>query len=1433
MMDGKKDSGGQKGVLVEFQLGSPYGGSNGGEDPSPAFPPLPPPPAASSLRRQREKKGGRQSSMTNVVEETEEGEQEQGEEGGSGEEGEYKSRDGEKHSQNGTQGSKTKRKKPTSPSGGTVHLANHYYHSNNNDKQQTKEDNNKSTREFEAHQQTVRKLAQQGRSPVHWDKNCVPETVSYLRKHHINELMDCLVEGLANEKPLDPLLYIEESMEVLRREKHRVAGDIKSVMTEGDVYLESDKIPQEFDEKQLHEISQRQMFLLANMERQATVDELGKAMFTRKHEGYNPNINHNHPMLNHHGDVDAVHRLRNELSKPHVPLVTYSKPPLRILDASKALNIRSLPSLRQKKQSKITSKDEVDSLNRVVSRLEEESTNTDDGENGNSESINETLRNRRISAHSVIDLASYDSLVAKGRISGTKMGGFFTSTNESEEQEISKSKTSSLLDECVRLVCEAIDFGTLYTAVKSCVVGLSACDRVEVFKLYPNRWTKMAQELKLKEVYDYRKLHYIIQKKATEDRPKLFKLTTTGDEISVPEGGLVNDCLKTKQMIVFNSDPSRSPDYRKDVDDTGANPLACVVYIPILGTTTVTDENGSTKKEEISLGVLQVAREKPHVSPFLQQTIIDLCTIAKTIGTAYHKVYMLELERLKQSILIERILRREKLILFLQDLNMLRTCEEVCHAIVHYITKDANVSQECLIFCRDFEQPEFFQYVLSTSDACDHVNVSKYVLVDELPFAKHVITTGEIINIADSENHTHGKLLDASMLTLRQSHRPSVLMSDNSDWLPSRKASNIPKYHSTAKLSQSISKDASLLGINKQRKASTGPIRSTLAAPLCDPEGNVVGVFQIGKSGDKHEIDPENTGAGYSKFLEMFIHKFIRLSGLSIVNVQKNEYQQKLQMENNVLLELSREIFLEVDQEKLSIIIMQHLKKLVKADRCALFIVDHDSKELWSAVFTEDDEDDGEGEEAKKGNAGTPDVKAANEEKGKTKVIRFPMDRGIAGSVCESGKLVNIEDAYSDPRFNKEVDRTTGYVTKTILCTPIKKDNKVLAVAQLVNKENGRFNKHDEELLDAFADLCGMSLYNAQLMQDIRKAEKRTQVAMEMISYHSQCKEEDVRKFDWESIKNFTAPSLKNLSSFDYTVRAFEGFESVNIVLGIFAHFDLIHMFKLDQDILARFVVTISKNYRDVQYHNWHHALAVTHACYYLSKRINFDDYMTEDEKLALIVACLCHDVDHRGTNNRYMVATESALADLYNCRSVMEQHHFNHTIFVLQSKGHNIFSHLSPTYYSSILRHLNKLILATDLANHFGNLKEFSLFAEKKKMFDRNNQTHRYCVLSMLITCCDLFENVKPWSQAFLVAKIIMSEFTNQSLQEKEQGLDPFLTPENSELPKLQTGFIANIARPTFAALAKMFPQTNHLLEQLDMNNSRWMAYSTSGMNK
>lgn len=81
--------------------------------------------------------------------------------------------------------------------------------------------------------------------------------------------------------------------------------------------------------------------------------------------------------------------------------------------------------------------------------------------------------------------------------------------------------------------------------------------------------------------------------------------------------------------------------------------------------------------------------------------------------------------------------------------------------------------------------------------------------------------------------------------------------------------------------------------------------------------------------------------------------------------------------------------------------------------------------------------------------------------------------------MANTGEVLNIRDAYCDPRFNDTVDKLTGYHTKTILCMPIFIRGGVIGVVQMVNKHSGVFTKVGKfSCLDSFYSAAFLSEYS-------------------------------------------------------------------------------------------------------------------------------------------------------------------------------------------------------------------------------------------------------------------------------------------------------------------------------------------------------------------
>ncbi|MBA3009666.1 MAG: GAF domain-containing protein [Proteobacteria bacterium] len=103
--------------------------------------------------------------------------------------------------------------------------------------------------------------------------------------------------------------------------------------------------------------------------------------------------------------------------------------------------------------------------------------------------------------------------------------------------------------------------------------------------------------------------------------------------------------------------------------------------------------------------------------------------------------------------------------------------------------------------------------------------------------------------------------------------------------------------------------------------------------------------------------------------------------------------------------------------------------------------------------------------------------------------IRMVNTRGIAGLVFTTGKGLIIHDAYADERFNRDIDAQTGFVTKNILCAPIRTARgEIIGVAQALNKQEGVFTERDMGILESMCLQAAVALQGAQVIEKMKIA---------------------------------------------------------------------------------------------------------------------------------------------------------------------------------------------------------------------------------------------------------------------------------------------------------------------------------------------------------
>jgi signal transduction histidine kinase/ActR/RegA family two-component response regulator len=101
--------------------------------------------------------------------------------------------------------------------------------------------------------------------------------------------------------------------------------------------------------------------------------------------------------------------------------------------------------------------------------------------------------------------------------------------------------------------------------------------------------------------------------------------------------------------------------------------------------------------------------------------------------------------------------------------------------------------------------------------------------------------------------------------------------------------------------------------------------------------------------------------------------------------------------------------------------------------------------------------------------------------------IRIPSGKGIAGWVAKHEQPVLLANVREDPRFYQEIDRISGFETKSILCVPLKAKTRSIGVLEAINKADGTsFTEEDTLLLSIFAYQAAMAIENARLYSELK-----------------------------------------------------------------------------------------------------------------------------------------------------------------------------------------------------------------------------------------------------------------------------------------------------------------------------------------------------------
>uniref|UniRef100_A0A8C7P935 Phosphodiesterase n=1 Tax=Oncorhynchus mykiss TaxID=8022 RepID=A0A8C7P935_ONCMY len=645
--------------------------------------------------------------------------------------------------------------------------------------------------------------------------------------------------------------------------------------------------------------------------------------------------------------------------------------------------------------------------------------------------------------------------------------------------------------------------------------------------------------------------------------------------------------------------------------------------------------------------------------------------------------------------------------------------------------------------------------------------------------------------------------------------------------------------------------------------------QSILCLPIKNHREEVVGVAQAinkkcGENGTFTEQDEKDFSA------------YLAFSGIVLHNAQLYETSQLENRRNQVLLDLASLILEE--QQSLEVLLRKiagTILSFMQAQGCTVFIADGDSMNSFSSVFHMEYEELGEAIDVPKRDC---DVSQIN--------------YMYAQYVKNTMEPLNISDVTKDQRFpwmSENPEHPSNQI-KSLLCTPIRngKKDKVIGVCQLVNKmdeASGKvksFNRNDEQFLEAFAIFCGLGIQNTQMYETVERAMAKQEVTLEVLSYHASAAEEETRALQVTAhacvyvracvhtysicvcvhacisymnvcvcvyihlthsstlslplyLKAATVPSAQSLRLMEFSFSDFElsDAETTQATIRMFVDLNLVQNFQMKYKSLCQWILSVKKNYRkNVAYHNWRHAFNTSQCMFALFKSGQLQSNMSELEILALMIATLSHDLDHRGVNNSYIQRSDHPLAQLY-CHSTMEHHHFDQCLMILNSPGNQILSSLSLDEYKATLKMIERAILATDLALYMKRRGEFFELT-KNSQFVWDDDYHKDLLRSMLMTACDISAITKPWPIQKRIAELVATEFFEQGDKERQElniePIDLMNREKRDKIPSMQVSFIDAICTQLYETLAGMSESCSPLLEGCQKNRQNWKILAEQG---
>ncbi|TMW56555.1 hypothetical protein Poli38472_006565 [Pythium oligandrum] len=282
---------------------------------------------------------------------------------------------------------------------------------------------------------------------------------------------------------------------------------------------------------------------------------------------------------------------------------------------------------------------------------------------------------------------------------------------------------------------------------------------------------------------------------------------------------------------------------------------------------------------------------------------------------------------------------------------------------------------------------------------------------------------------------------------------------------------------------------------NQAKSDDTNP-QALLCLPICNAQGAVVGILQVVSTASR-TISPFEGGgeakaasnnnpprAVFTENDRKSLEFLSVVAGAAIWNLILFRERQTAQSRIEGLLKLHRNISMETVSSVVLDQVLSVCHELIGTERIGLFLKVDGEDELYIACAAD--------------------------------IVRgdyVPITKGIVGYVARTGETVVTNDAYNHRMFDPTLDHKTGFITKRILCLPVKSpDGAILAVVSAVNKiDNTDFSGEDAVFLNYAAEAVGISLHKASLLHEVKTSQKLIEGRLHLTTFIAEST--DIEKF--------------------------------------------------------------------------------------------------------------------------------------------------------------------------------------------------------------------------------------------------------------------------------------------------------------------------------